>query len=132
MGWSAGQVQVRSVWVWGGYGQNFSNSCGCGAGLNFTVENKISIHEISQNFKVVNVYKSYSRLTPMTIPTFPHTSLYDADFNCQHLNWGYNTTSLDNVNLDSWATSNNLDCCTTQRKRPVSSLVVGTSAPIQT
>jgi len=44
----------------------------------------------------------------MTIPTFPHPSLYVGRFNCQHVNWGYNTTSPDRESLDSWATSNNL------------------------
>ena len=49
-----------------------------------------------------------SRFTPTAIPTFPHPSLYVGDFNCQHVNWGYNKTSPDGENLDSWATSNNL------------------------
>jgi len=41
--------------------------------------------------KIVSVYKPpRSRLTPTTIPTFPHPSLYVSDFNCQHVNWGYN------------------------------------------
>jgi len=58
-------------------------------------------------YKIVNVYKPpRSRLTPTTIPTFPHPSLYVGDFNCQHVNWGYNTTSPDGESLDSWATSN--------------------------
>jgi len=35
LGWSAGRVRVGSVGVRGGSGQDFSNSCGCGAGLNF-------------------------------------------------------------------------------------------------
>jgi len=39
---------------------------------------------------------------------FPHSSLYVGDFNYQHVNWGYNTTSPDRESLDSWATSNNL------------------------
>jgi len=40
-------------------------------------------------YKIVNVYKPpRSRLTPTTIPTFPHPSLYAGDFNCQHTNWG--------------------------------------------
>jgi len=60
-------------------------------------------------YMIVNVYKPpRSRLTPATIPTFPHPSLYIGDFNCQHVNWGYNTTSPDGESLDSWATSNNL------------------------
>jgi len=44
----------------------------------------------------------------MTISMSPHPSLYVGDFNCQHVNWGYNTTSLDGESLDSWATANNL------------------------
>jgi len=60
-------------------------------------------------YKIVNVYTPpCSRLTITTIPTFPHHSLYVGDFNCQHVNWGYNTTSPDSESLDSWATSNNL------------------------
>jgi len=46
--------------------------------------------------------------TPTTILTFPHPSLYVGDFNCQHVNWGYNTTFPGGEGLDSWATSNNL------------------------
>jgi len=61
------------------------------------------------DYKIVNVYKPpRSRLTHTTIPTFPHPSLYVGDFNCQHVNWGSNTTSPDGESLDSWATSNNL------------------------
>ena len=60
-------------------------------------------------YKIVNVYKPpRSRFTPTTVPTFPHPSLYVGDFNCQHVNWGYDTTSQDGESLDSWATSNNL------------------------
>jgi len=35
LGWSAGCVRVGSMQVRGESGQNFSNSCGCGAGLYF-------------------------------------------------------------------------------------------------
>jgi len=62
-------------------------------------------------YKIVNVYKPpRSRLTPTTIPTFPHTSLYVGVFSCQHFNWGYNynMTSPGGESLGSWATSNNL------------------------
>jgi len=60
-------------------------------------------------YKIVNVYKlPRSRHTLTTIPMFPHPSLYVGDFNCQHVNGGYNTTSPDCESLDSWATSNNL------------------------
>ena len=58
--------------------------------------------------KFINVYKPpRSGLIATTIPTFPHPILYAGDFNCQHVNWGYNTTSPDGESLDSWATSNN-------------------------
>jgi len=59
-------------------------------------------------YKIVNIYKPpRSRLTPTTIPTFPHPSLYVGDFNCQNVNWGYNTATPDDESLDFWATSNN-------------------------
>jgi len=48
------------------------------------------------------------RFTSTATPTFPHPSLYVGDFNCQHVNWVYNKTSLDGESLNSWATSNNL------------------------
>ena len=38
----------------------------------------------------------------------PVSSLILGDFNCQHGNWGYNKTSPDCGNLDSWATANNV------------------------
>ena len=41
-------------------------------------------------------------------PDVPTPQLYISDFNCQHVNWGYNTTSLDGESLDSWVASNNL------------------------
>ena len=35
------------------------------------------------DYKIINIYKHpRSRLTPTTIPTFPHPSLYVGDFNC--------------------------------------------------
>jgi len=60
-------------------------------------------------YKIIYVYKPpRSRFTPTAIPTFPHPSLHVGDFNCQHVNCGYNTTSPDGESLDSWETSNNL------------------------
>jgi len=60
-------------------------------------------------YKIVKVYKPpRSRFTPTTIPTFTYPSLYVGDFNCQHVNWGYNTTYPDGESLDPWATSDNL------------------------
>jgi len=60
-------------------------------------------------YKIIYVCNpSHSRFTPTAIPTFPQSSLFVGDFNCQHANWGYTKTSPDGESLDSWATSNNL------------------------
>ena len=57
-------------------------------------------------YKIINVYKTpHSRFTTTAIPMFPHLSLYVGDFNCQHVDWGYNKASPDGENLESW-TSN--------------------------
>ena len=59
--------------------------------------------------KVINVYKPpTSRLTPTAIPVFPHPSIYAGDFNYQHTNWGYNSTSPDGECLTDWATKSTL------------------------
>jgi len=70
-------------------------------------------------YKIISVHKPpRSRFTPTAIPTFPHPSLYVGDFNCQHVNWGYNTTSPDDESLDSWATSNNLRLLCNPKETP--------------
>ena len=53
-------------------------------------------------YKIINVYKPPPlRNTPTDIPTFPHRSQHAGDFNRQHVNCGYNTTSPDGENLSS-------------------------------
>jgi len=60
-------------------------------------------------YKIINVHKPpHSRFRPMAILTLPHPSLYVGDFNCQHVNWGYNNAFPDCESLDAWATSNNV------------------------
>ena len=60
-------------------------------------------------YKIINVCKPpRSRFTPTAILTFLHPSLYVGDFNCRHVNCGYNETSPDGESPDSWVTSNNL------------------------
>jgi len=60
-------------------------------------------------YKTINIDKPpRSPFTPTAIPMFPHPSLHVGDFNCQHVNCGYNKTSPDGESLDSWATFNNL------------------------
>ena len=39
---------------------------------------------------------------------FTHPCLYAGDFNCPHVDWGYNTNSADGDCLLAWASSNNL------------------------
>jgi len=84
-------------------------------------------------YKIINVYKPpRSRFTPTAIPTFPHTSLYVSDFNCQHVNWGHNKTS-DGESLDSWATSNNFELLHDPKEiASLTTLTVWKSAPSRT
>ena len=59
--------------------------------------------------KIVNVYKPpTSRMIPSAIPAFSHLCLYTGDFNCQHVDWGYSTTSPYGESLVDWATKSNL------------------------
>jgi len=55
-------------------------------------------------YKIINVYKT----STLAIHTkFLYPSLHVDDFNCQHVNWGYNITYPDSESLNSWATSIN-------------------------
>ena len=61
------------------------------------------------NYNIINVYKPPpSRISPSSLPMFPSPSLYAGDFNCQHVDWGYNPTSTDGECLAAWAANNNL------------------------
>ena len=60
-------------------------------------------------YKIVNIYKHPStRLQVSDLPVFTHPCLYAGDFNCLHVDWGYNTNSADGDCLLAWASSNNL------------------------
>ena len=60
-------------------------------------------------YKIVNIYKlPPTRLQVSDLPVFTHVCLYASDFNCPHVDWGYNTNSLDGDCLLAWASSNNL------------------------
>ena len=62
-----------------------------------------------RNYNIANVYKPpRSRMTSTSLPTFPAPSLYAGDFNCQHVDWGYNTTNSDGECLAAWASNNNM------------------------
>ena len=59
--------------------------------------------------KIVQVYKQpTSRMISSAIPEFPHPCLYAGDFNCQHVDWGYSTSSPHGQSLVDWATKSNL------------------------
>ena len=59
--------------------------------------------------KTVNIYKPPpTRLRVSDLPVFTHPCLYAGDFNCPHVDWGYNTNSADGDCLLTWANSNNL------------------------
>jgi len=64
-------------------------------------------------YKIICVYKPLrSRFTPTAIPTFPHSSLYVGDFNCQH---GITTKHILTVRTrtpEQHPTT--LNCCMTQ------------------
>jgi len=56
--------------------------------------------------KFTNRHPSDSRQPHPYVPT---PSLYAGDFNCQHVNWGFNTTFPDGESLVSWEAANNLE-----------------------
>ena len=60
-------------------------------------------------YKIVNVYKPPPiRLQVSDFPIFPHPCLYAGDFNCQHVDWGYDANSAEGKCLVGWANTNNL------------------------
>ena len=60
-------------------------------------------------YKIVNIYKPPpTQLHVSDLPVFTHPCMYVGDFNCPHVDWGYNTNSTDGDSLLAWASSNNL------------------------
>ena len=58
-------------------------------------------------YKIVNVYKLPStRLRSLDLPVFPHLYPYAGDFNCCHVDWGYDNSSPDEECLAGWASIN--------------------------
>ena len=54
-------------------------------------------------YKIVNIYKPLpTRLQVSELPVFTHPCLYAGDFNCPHVDWGYNTNSADGDCLLAW------------------------------
>ena len=60
-------------------------------------------------YKIVNIYKPPPiRLQVSDLPVFPHHCLYVGDFNCQHVDWGYDVNNADGECLVGRASTNNL------------------------
>ena len=60
-----------------------------------------------EGYKIVNVYKTLpTRLQSLDLPVFPHPCLYAGNFNCRHVDWGYNDNSLDVECLVGWESIN--------------------------
>ena len=49
-----------------------------------------------------------TRLPVSDLSVFTHPCLYAGNFNCPHVDWGYNTNSADGDCLLAWVSSNNL------------------------
>ena len=60
------------------------------------------------NYKIVNVYKPPpTRMQASDLPAFPHPCLYAGDFNCHHVEWGYDNSNPDGECLAGWVSANN-------------------------
>ena len=60
-------------------------------------------------YKTVNVYKPPPiRLQVYDLPVFPHPCLYAGNFNCQHVDWGYDANSANGKCQVGCANTNNL------------------------
>ena len=60
------------------------------------------------NYKIVNVYKPPPTwMQACDLPTFPHPCLYAGDFNCHHVDWGYDNSNPDGECQAGWASANN-------------------------
>ena len=70
-------------------------------------------------YKIVNIYKPPpTRLQVPDLPVFTHPCLYAGDFNCPHVDWGYNTNSTDGDCLLAWASSNSFALLYDPKNKP--------------
>ena len=85
------------------------------------------------NYKVVNVYKPPpTRMQASDLPAFPHPCLYAGDFNCHHVDWGYDNNNPDGECLDGWASANNFTLLYSPKEAAsVSTLAAGKHTPTQ-
>ena len=81
-------------------------------------------------YKIFNVYKPPpTRFQSLDPPVFPHPCLYAGDFNCRHVDWGYDDNSLDGELAGQVVIV--LPSYTTTRTPPVFTQAAGTLAPIK-
>ena len=61
-------------------------------------------------YKIINVYEPPpTQLQSLDLPVFPHPCLYAGNFNCRHIDWGYDNNSPDDAErLAGWASINSL------------------------
>ena len=52
------------------------------------------------------------------LSSVPRPCLYAGDFNCPHIDWGYNNSSVDGESLLAWANSNNLALLHNRKDEP--------------
>ena len=58
-------------------------------------------------YKIINVYKPPpTRLRSLDLPVFPDPCLYAGNFNCRHVDWGYDDNGPDGECLAGWASIN--------------------------
>ena len=82
-------------------------------------------------YKIVNVYKpTPTRLRSLDLPVFPHPCLYAGDFNCRHVDWGYDNNSPDGECLAGQVLIV-LPFYTMPRTPPIFTLAAETLVPIQ-
>ena len=56
------------------------------------------------DYKIINVYKPPpTRMQASDLPAFPHPCFYAGDFNCHHVDWGYDNSNPDGECLAGWA-----------------------------
>ena len=77
-------------------------------------------------YQTVNVYKHPPICLQVShLPVFPHPCPYAGDFNCKHVDRGYDAKSADGECLVGWAIPTILPHSIAQRMPPASSLAAG-------
>ena len=59
------------------------------------------------------------QLQSLDLSVFPHPCPYAGDFNCHHVDWGYDNNSPDSECLAGWASINNLALLYNAKDAPI-------------